>query len=126
MKKPTELQKLKVKGLARKNFIESKVREIILGIFILIGVILIPYLIVAILDPDCSEVIIDKGSCVSFDYWFYGFVVLVMLTMISLLLYFVISFWIKDNWSDAYKKAEEEIGVDSSSFNYEQFKEEYK
>jgi len=109
-----------VNELAKKNFIKQKIKEVIITLLSIFGIIYLPYWIglgIYNKSEDSLETFCE-GICNSFDIWLSGVLTifcigfcLLILGMICSMIWSIIKSIIDSNWNKAYEKAEQELNI---------------
>ncbi len=109
MKKLTKEKEQKLKELSKKYFWEQKTNEIAMFLLIVVGFIIAFYIlgsIMLMLDPTIEGGIFVAGLL--------GLLILVaggmMVTIVGVMIYKVMEFWIENNKEKAEQRAKKELG----------------
>ena len=104
----------KLKALTWEYFFKQKLREVVLTIIIIMGIVVIPFLIGTLALYFLGEQIICKVltstetlicDTTFYGLWTFGFTSLVLITGIT----FLIKVWFKSNWKKAQEKAKRDV-----------------
>jgi len=104
--------KQQLKSLTWKYFWQQKITEVSIGIFVILAILFIPYLlgmiVVNIFNPTCiawaSDIVV---TCDIFHIWTFG-IIAIILTGLAVI---IILKWIESNWKKASKRARAKLNI---------------
>jgi len=114
----------KLRSLTWQYFIERKIKEVFLTIFILSLIVFIPYLVGSSIGDNKSvycdlsdycqdsynwDVCDENAQCGEFNQWAEGLGYLAGASFILCFIGFIIYFWFSSNWEKAQEKARKEL-----------------
>lgn len=110
-----------LKSLTWKYFWQQKLKEIIIVLLMIVGVIFIPYLVGSLIPDHANMFILHEGVCFIekqidcglgfWEHWFQGFVIVFFGGIIIGLIIKGIYEWIKSNWKKADGRARDELEI---------------
>jgi len=114
-------KKQKLEKLTWEFFWQQKIKEIVIAIFIIIGLIFIPTLLgnlgISLWgDEFVCGIPSPENACEvnSVNTWWAGLVVLVVLAIAITILYFLGTLWLTSNWDKATERAKKKLEAKSN------------